>query len=75
MSKLVEVSLDECHEEWLFSEGPRYIRRVAEHYSIFEHLFGEAYFYPVTPLSISFKLEGDDYMPVYFGNTLKPKEV
>jgi len=71
----VRVPLDECNEEWLFAEGPRYIRRIAEHYGIFEHLFGEAYFYPITPLSISFEINHDEYMPVYFGNTIKPKEV
>lgn len=72
---LVTVPLEESYEEWLITEGPQHIRRIAEHYGVFQHLFGDAYYYPVTPMKIAFKNSDSEYTPVYYGNTIKPKEV
>lgn len=75
MLLVVVVPLEESYREWLLTDGPKHIRRIAEHYGIFEHLFGEAYYHPVTLMSIAFKSSDDLYSPVFFGNTIKPKEV
>ena len=66
----VEVDLDVVREEWLKTSGPFHIRKIAEHYGVFQHLFGDAYFVPRLNLDISF----NDH-PVYFGNILKPQDL
>lgn len=71
---VVQVPLDDVFDEWMLTDGPRFVRKIAEHYGVFEHLFGEAFFHPVTPMSISFKT-GENFSPVYFGNIIKPKNV
>ncbi len=72
---LVDLSLDDSYDEWQRTSGPKFVKRIAEHYGVFEHLFGDAYFYPVTPLRISFKSSDEEYTPVYFGNPIRPKDV
>lgn len=43
----VEINLDEVKEDWLRTAGPFHIRKIAEHYGVFEHLFGKhAFFTP-----------------------------
>ncbi|XP_058830231.1 large ribosomal subunit protein mL38 [Topomyia yanbarensis] len=59
--------------DWLKTSGPFHVRRVAEHYGIFEHLFGAAYFVPRINLKIAFQ-NGDSASPVYYGNVVKPAE-
>lgn len=59
--------------EHLKTVGPHHIKTIADHYGVFEHLFGDAYFYPRVPLMIKFRTE-DVYMPVYYGNSIKPHE-
>ncbi|XP_058445297.1 large ribosomal subunit protein mL38 [Malaya genurostris] len=58
---------------WLKTSGPFHVRRLAEHYGIFEHLFGAAYFVPRVDLQIAFR-NGDAANPVYYGNIVKPTE-
>lgn len=70
----VEIPVDEVFDEWMLTEGPRFIRKIAEHFGVFQHLYGDAYFHPVTPMSISFK-NSEEFSPVYFGNIIKPKNV
>ncbi|XP_071443795.1 large ribosomal subunit protein mL38 isoform X2 [Hetaerina americana] len=67
------VPLEEVKKVWNETVGPSHIRRVAEHYGIFEHLFGDAYFIPVVPLDIKFKVD-DFYIPSCYGNNIKPNE-
>lgn len=67
--------MDEVSDEWAKSEGPAHLKRIADHYGIYEHLFGDAYFYPVTPLNIVYELSNEEYAPVYYGNEIKPDEV
>lgn len=71
----VLIPLDEVFNEWKKTDGPAHIKRIAEHYGVFESLFGDAFFYPVSPLSIAYKVGQDEYAPVYFGNQIKPREV
>lgn len=49
---LVEVDLDDVRKEWVSSTGQLHIKNIAEHYGVYEHLFGYAYFYPRIPLNI-----------------------
>lgn len=74
MHFVVSVCLDDVNEEWLKESASLHIKEVAEHYGIFEHLFGDAYFYPQVMLDIYFK-SGDKLVPVYRGNDVKPSEV
>lgn len=54
--------------------GPFHIRTVADHYGVFEHLFGKyAFFTPRVGLDIAYK-QGDTLIPVYYGNRLKPSD-
>ncbi|KAJ8896851.1 hypothetical protein PR048_002197 [Dryococelus australis] len=69
------VPLDDVKEEWLKSIAPHQIKTVAEHYGIFKHLFGDAYFYPQVMLDIYYKQDEDLYMKVHRGNVVKPSEV
>lgn len=71
---LVKVNLDDVNAEWLQTSGPYQIRRIAEHYGVFEHLFGEAYFTPRTILNITYPVSDDEVLPVYYGNLLKPAD-
>ena len=71
---VVQIPLDEVYDEWVKFEGPAHLKRIADHYGIFEHLFGDAYFYPVAPLNIAYEVN-NEYAPVYYGNQIKPNEV
>ncbi|KRT83841.1 hypothetical protein AMK59_3674, partial [Oryctes borbonicus] len=63
------LDLDEVQNEWLYTEGPTHIKTIADHYGVYQDLFGDAYFMPRVPLKVSF---GD--LPVYYGNMIKPSE-
>lgn len=65
------VPLDEIHESWLLNEGPEQIKIIAEHYGIYQDLFGDAYFHPIIHLDIAY----ENNVPVYRGNVIKPSEV
>lgn len=74
-SNSVEISLEDIRKEWLKTSAPFHIRAVAEHYNIYEDLFGDAFFLPRVPLTIKFKQPDGSSMPVYYGNQIKPIEV
>ncbi|KAJ9584581.1 hypothetical protein L9F63_021079 [Diploptera punctata] len=69
-----EISDDDVREDWMKTAGPFHIRQIAEHYGVFEHLFGDAYFVPRVDLKIRYKQTVDSYLPVYYGNIIKPAE-
>lgn len=73
-TKQLEVSLKEVKEQWLKTAGPFHIRRVAEHYGVYDDLFGDAYFIPRVMLDVHYKLTDDSYLPVNRGNVIKPSE-
>lgn len=52
---LVHVDTDAVKESWLESEGQFQIKSIAQHYGIYEHLFGYAYFVPRIRLDIKVK--------------------
>uniref|UniRef100_A0A336MQ47 Large ribosomal subunit protein mL38 n=1 Tax=Culicoides sonorensis TaxID=179676 RepID=A0A336MQ47_CULSO len=71
----LQIDMDQVHEDWLKNNGPLQIKRIAEHYKIFEHLFGDAYFVPRVDMQIRYNLsDGETQAPVYYGNLLKPKD-
>lgn len=50
---VVLVNLDDVKSEWLNSSGQFHVRDVADHYGIFEHLYGKhAFFLPRIPMDI-----------------------
>ncbi|XP_030754113.1 39S ribosomal protein L38, mitochondrial [Sitophilus oryzae] len=69
----LKIDIEKSYNDWLETTGPYHIRRIAEHYGIFEHLFGDAYFNAWVPLNITYG-NNDILNPVYYGNVLKPEE-
>lgn len=67
------LNLKQVKNDWLKTSGPFHVSRLAEHYGVFEHLFGAAYFIPRVELNVSFQ-NGDIASPVYYGNIVKPSE-
>lgn len=49
---LVQVNDDQVKADWLESEGQFQIKSIADHYGIYQHLFGYAYFIPRITLDI-----------------------
>lgn len=71
---LVPVSLDEISNDWSKTNAPLHIKKIAEYYGIFEHLFGDAYFLPYIQININYHYDSQN-IPVYRGNIIKPYEV
>lgn len=67
------IDLKKAKQVYLEQDGPNHIKTIADHYGVFEHLFGDAYFIPRVPLNIVFETD-NLRLPVYYGNTIKPKE-
>lgn len=70
----LEVDLSEVRNEWLKTQGPLHKKKIAEHYGVFEHLYGEGYFIPYTNLEVQYDLKDGQMLPVYSGNVVKPAE-
>lgn len=70
----MEIPLPGVKEEWLKTVGPFQIKSIAEHYGIYEHLFGDAYFVPRVMLDIGYKQSDGNQVPVYRGNIVQPSE-
>lgn len=69
------ISLETVRKEWLTTAGPFHLKRIAEHYNIFQDLFGDAYFVPRIPLTIKYQDLDETLTPVFSGNHIKPSEV
>lgn len=67
------VDLNQTKEDWLETSGPYQIKTIADHYGVFEHLFGDAYFIPRMPMNISYE-NSDGNVAVYYGSVLKPAQ-
>lgn len=48
----VNVDDDRVKADWLEAEGQFQVKRIADHYGIYEHLFGYAFFIPRITLDI-----------------------
>ncbi|XP_076686200.1 mitochondrial ribosomal protein L38 isoform X2 [Andrena cerasifolii] len=73
-NRSLSVDLNKVKEAWLDTASPFHTRRIADHYRIFQDLFGDAYFAPVVPLEIDYNIEDDTLARVYTGNVIKPSE-
>jgi hypothetical protein len=71
----VKIPLDEVKKDWWLESGAQKIPILAEHYGIFNDLFGGNYFVPVVNLSISFDYDDESVTPVCYGNKIPPAEV
>jgi large subunit ribosomal protein L38 len=71
----VEANLDEIKSDWLKTAGPFHIRKIADHYGIYNDLFGKfAYFVPRVHMNIKFNLSNDEFLPVHHGNRVMPEQ-
>lgn len=50
---IVEIDLEEVKRDWLQTSGQYHIRDIAQHYGVYQHLFGDAYFVPRVSLDIN----------------------
>ncbi|KAL9696191.1 hypothetical protein quinque_015476 [Culex quinquefasciatus] len=74
-AKTLTVDPELVRRDWLKTSGPFHVQRLAEHYGVFEHLFGAAYFIPRVNLKVAFPTSGGELAsPVYYGNVIKPSE-
>jgi len=69
----ISVSMEEVTKDWLVESAPEHVKLAAEHYGVFQDLFGDAFFYPQVGLDVVFR-DGDALVPVCRGNTLKPQQ-
>uniref|UniRef100_A0A182PWP7 Large ribosomal subunit protein mL38 n=1 Tax=Anopheles epiroticus TaxID=199890 RepID=A0A182PWP7_9DIPT len=68
-----QIHIDQVRIDWLETNGPFHIKQIAEHYGVYEHLFGNAFFVPRVALNIQYQC-GESLHHVRFGNILKPSE-
>nr|CAH7731391.1 unnamed protein product [Callosobruchus chinensis] len=71
--KFMLIDLEEVRQGSAATSAPHYIKSIADHYGVFEHLFGDAYFYPRVALNIVYGTEEHE-LPVFYGNILKPND-
>ncbi|TMW54273.1 hypothetical protein DOY81_000628 [Sarcophaga bullata] len=68
------IDLDEVQKDYDKTTRGFDLRILADHYGIFEDLFGAAYFIPRVNLNIQYQATDDTLVPVYNGNIIKPLE-
>ncbi|XP_033183527.1 mitochondrial ribosomal protein L38 [Bombus vancouverensis nearcticus] len=69
------LNLEEARKTWLETTSPYDIQKIADHYNIFQDLFGNAFFFPVVQLDINYNIDDNDTLvKVYTGNVIKPAE-
>lgn len=70
------VDLKDAEKAWLQTNGPNDVRKIAEHYGVFDDLFKDAYFNPRVPLNVGYNIDQDEGKVafVFRGNMLKPVE-
>ena len=70
------MPLSAVRDSWQAELGPTHKRELADHYGVFDHLFGpRVYFYPVVDLKVTFDFDDDLVTPVYYGNVIPPADV
>lgn len=71
----LDVPLEDIEGAWKESGiASNHIKMIADHYSIYTHLFGDAYFYPRVMMDIEYVQKDNSLVPVYRGNIIKPRE-
>lgn len=73
-SHKLQIDLEDARREWQNTLGPIHKKQIAEHYGIYEHLYGEGYFIPFQNMEIMYNLKNDSLLPVCTGNVIKPVE-
>ncbi|KAM7349769.1 mitochondrial ribosomal protein L38 isoform 1-T2 [Cochliomyia hominivorax] len=68
------IDLDEVQRDYANTTRGYDLRIIADHYGIFEDLFGAAYFVPRVNLNIQYQVNENTLVPVYNGNIIKPLE-
>ncbi|XP_015609239.1 39S ribosomal protein L38, mitochondrial [Cephus cinctus] len=69
------IDMEAEKKDWLQTSAPLQCKTIAKHYEIFEHLYGDAYFYPIVPLDIDYDFGSEDSLArVYRGNIIKSDE-
>ncbi|XP_012266236.2 39S ribosomal protein L38, mitochondrial [Athalia rosae] len=68
------VDLEDVKNNWEKISWSTDIHKVADYYGIFRDLYGDAYFYPVVPIDISYSINEDEIAKAFRGNILKPIE-
>ncbi|XP_049829664.1 39S ribosomal protein L38, mitochondrial [Schistocerca gregaria] len=72
--KQLEIPLNEVKEIWKRESAASQIKSVADHYGIYDDLFGDAYFFPSVMLDVHYKQSEDTFAAVHRGNVIKPSE-
>lgn len=70
----LQVNLENVRTEWLKTLGPLHKKQIADHYGIFEHLYGEGYFVPHLNIEVFYDLKNGFLIPICTGNDIKPAE-
>ncbi|XP_037937152.1 39S ribosomal protein L38, mitochondrial [Teleopsis dalmanni] len=73
-SRQLLIDLKQVEEDYNRANGQFDLRVIADHYGIFEHLYGYAYFIPRIPLKIQYDNSNGNFSQVYNGNIIKPAE-
>lgn len=47
------INLEQVKQDWIQTCGPFHLKKIADHYKVFEHLFGQAYFTPRVQLNVT----------------------
>ncbi|XP_043463202.1 39S ribosomal protein L38, mitochondrial [Leptopilina heterotoma] len=68
-----KLDLRVAKNDWLKTTAPLEIRKIAEHYGIFNDLFGDAYFHPTIPLTIDYNVK-DMVAKVSRGNFITARD-
>lgn len=68
------IDMETVREIWHETSSPYHTRLIADHYGIFQDMFGDAYFFPVVPLDINYEVDEDTCIKVYTGNVIKSIE-
>nr|XP_026484649.1 39S ribosomal protein L38, mitochondrial [Vanessa tameamea]XP_026484658.1 39S ribosomal protein L38, mitochondrial [Vanessa tameamea] len=71
---LLEIDMEKSKKDWLQSLGPMHKKQIADHYGVYEHLYGEGFFIPQLHLEVFYDINDGNCLPVYYGNVIKPAE-
>lgn len=72
---IVLIDLDQMRKDWWISTAPSQIKTIADHYGVYDDLFGDAYFHPILPLDIKYDFGNEEKIAtVHRGNILLPSE-
>lgn len=70
----LKIPLEEVTKDWEEHSFVHHMHAVANHFHIYDHLFGLAYFYPVLKLNIGYPRDDGKIVPVHRGNIVTPTE-